>query len=346
VGRGATCGVLAALAVWTGASSAGAEEATALELKIRDRVLPFLAAGEKDTLKTEGGLELATFRAMSSRPSADGAPRDVVVVLEGYAEFYRLYGEVMLDLADFGYDVASFDFRGQGLSGRLVEPSDVGYVDSIGDYVEDLELFLKSQTAFLTGRRVHLLAHSTGGLVAAHYLAAHPETFSSVVLSAPYFRLNTGWLPEWFVLLTTRALGWIGRAAAFAPGQGKWTVDGASFETNKLTHSRERYAAWLGALRAEPALVIRGASNAWTAATVAATRQLEGLAPKMTARTLLLQAGEDHFVVNDGHEAVCGAMPRCEIVRYPTAYHELLQETDDVRSDALARIDAFLQRRD
>ena len=60
---------------------------------------------------------------------------------------------------------------------------------------------------------------------------------------------------------------------------------------------------------------------------------------------LLLGAERDRLVSPEAIRRVAGELPDAELEIYPDAGHEILREADPVRLAALARIDAFLDRR-
>lgn len=68
--------------------------------------------------------------------------RGTVIVLQGRNEFIENYYETMSDLAGRGFTVATFDWRGQGGSHRLLRDRLRGYVRSFNDYADDLDHFL------------------------------------------------------------------------------------------------------------------------------------------------------------------------------------------------------------
>ena len=65
-----------------------------------------------------------------------------IVVVNGRIECTWKYQELFYDLFQQGYDIYSFDHRGQGLSDRLIEDQQMGYVEDFEDYVQDLHLSL------------------------------------------------------------------------------------------------------------------------------------------------------------------------------------------------------------
>ena len=60
---------------------------------------------------------------------------------------------------------------------------------------------------------------------------------------------------------------------------------------------------------------------------------------------LLLGAERDRLVEPRAIREAAARLPAAELLMFKGARHEILRETDDVRLEALARIDAFLDAR-
>ncbi len=81
-------------------------------------------------------------------------------------------------LAQFGHDVYLYDQVGSGLSDRLPRPKDYSFTGHLADLHEII-------TRQLAAPQVILIGQSYGGILAAHYLAQHPEMVEKIVLSSP-----------------------------------------------------------------------------------------------------------------------------------------------------------------
>lgn len=102
-----------------------------------------------------------------------------LVVLHGGPGVSHDYLRPHLDALTNGRRVIYYDQRGSGRSSGDVDPSTL----DIDTFVADLEDLRRSYGL----RRMDLLGHSWGGLLALHYALAHPERVRSLVLvdSAP-----------------------------------------------------------------------------------------------------------------------------------------------------------------
>jgi len=84
----------------------------------------------------------------------------------------------MRDLAADGHIVHLYDQIGSGRSDRLRRPRDYSFQRHIDDLAEIVDRHVGAP-------RVVLVAQSFGAMVAAHYIAAHPERVAGVVFCSP-----------------------------------------------------------------------------------------------------------------------------------------------------------------
>ena len=84
----------------------------------------------------------------------------------------------MKEVAQFGYDVYLYDQIGSGLSDRLPKPK--GY--SFGRHLKDLNEIIISK---IKSKKVIIIGHSYGGILATHFTGNHPELVYKLILSSP-----------------------------------------------------------------------------------------------------------------------------------------------------------------
>lgn len=127
--------------------------------------------------------DLATGHRIAYRriPAAPGAaPRAPVVVLHGGPGGYvhSSLRAALAPLAARGHELYFYEQVGSGLSERLPRPKDYSFLG----HVADLDAILRDQIA---APRAILIGHSYGGMLAAQYVALHPERIERLVLSSP-----------------------------------------------------------------------------------------------------------------------------------------------------------------
>ena len=75
--------------------------------------------------------------------STGDTTRGTIVLLHGRNETIEKYFETIREINARGFWVATYDFRGQGGSDRLIKDPRKGHVGRFDHYVRDLEIFLE-----------------------------------------------------------------------------------------------------------------------------------------------------------------------------------------------------------
>jgi lysophospholipase len=116
----------------------------------------------------------------------------------------------------------------------------------------------------------------------------------------------------------------------------------APFEDNVLTHDPARYARNVQQILEHPDLALGPPTWGWLAFAFAATAELQrgDGAPKVATPVTVLAAGEDRLVDNAQLRLVTERFAHHAFEVIPGAYHEILQETDDIRAVFWRRFDA------
>jgi len=103
---------------------------------------------------------------------------------------YRFKGESWMDdLARRGFDVWAFDFAGFGLSGRPAGSRDAPAagppIDEAPAAARQLARVVDHVLRQTRYRRLSIIAHSRGTIVAGLYASRHPQTVDRLVLYGP-----------------------------------------------------------------------------------------------------------------------------------------------------------------
>lgn len=125
------------------------------------------------------------FRRATGQPNDR---RDVVLYLHGWADYF-----FQTELAEFfsSHSVAFYalDLRKYGRSLRAGQSE--GFTEDLSVYDADIAAALAAIEADLgSGHRVHLLAHSLGGLIASLWADRHPGVLTSLILNGPWLELQ------------------------------------------------------------------------------------------------------------------------------------------------------------
>ncbi|ELN6934287.1 alpha/beta fold hydrolase [Vibrio navarrensis] len=268
-----------------------------------------------------------------------------VMLVNGRIESSWKYQELLFDFYRQGYDVYSYDHRGQGLSDRLVQDSDIGHVYEFDDYVRDLASVV--QHFALEGyQQRHLVSHSMGGAIATRYLQTYPHhPFDKLVLSAPMFGINLPWYLSPVAIAVSQILTAVYPTPTYAPGHQPYYAK--PFEDNPLSQSKARYHWFRQLYTDKPELQVGGPSTRWVWQGLMATKQCLQMTRQLKIPVLLLQAGNDRIVSNQAqnqfYKKLCKTNKNSQMITIDGAQHELLFEQDQYRNQALDALFRFLQ---
>jgi lysophospholipase len=281
----------------------------------------------------------ARLRAALFPPS--GVARGSVVVSPGRTEPIEKYVEAARRLALRGFVVLVHDWRGQGLSDRFLKNRLLGHAAGHETFLADYDALVSAFASRLPEPWI-ALGHSMGGCLTLLALARGETRFSGAILSAPMLGLRIGALPP----PVARGLA----AALTTLGAGRLAVPVAAtlpaFEANILTHDRARYARGLAQIQACPDLALGPPTWAWLDFALKATHILAtgpGV-PRVTLPVTVVAAGDERLVDNAAVEAVTARLPAGRYLEAPGAYHEILQETDEIQAVFWRAFDALVAR--
>jgi lysophospholipase len=276
-------------------------------------------------------------------PGRDPA-KGAILLLNGRGDFIEKYAETIHDLVDAGWGVASFDWRGQGLSGRLGDAPEKGHADSFEPWLADLDELTGWFHAVLPGPWF-AMAHSMGGHLLLRRLAAGGGGFARVVLLSPMLGMLAPPVGPRLARLMARVMVLLGRGGDYVRGGGpRIKAEPGSDRQLLLTSDPERYGdeAWWAAQ--DPGLSIGSPTYGWLDAAFRSLGVLFAGVGRVVTPLLLLIPGDDKLVDNAATRHAQALLPGSELVVFPGAGHELLREASDTRAQVLARALAFLMQ--
>lgn len=271
--------------------------------------------------------------------------RGTVVLLSGRSEFLEKYGETIGELNARGWDVYSFDWRGQGLSTRMLPNPHKGHIEDYEVYLSDLDRFLHEVVLPLAVRPVAALAHSMGAHILLRYLVRRGDIFSRVVLTSPMIDIYAGPFPVAAARMLTQAAIRLGRDHAYAPGEGDYRLPGRRrFKNNRLTSDGKRYVRSHRMIAQNPDLALGGVTFGWLRATFDSIDALAspGVAASIPTPVLIVSSGSDRVVQTSAQTALCSTLPDYRFVSIPGARHEILMERDPLRAAFWRAFDDFM----
>ena len=250
--------------------------------------------------------------------------RATLLIVHGLGEHMGRYAALAQALNGWGYAVRAYDQYGHGAS-----EGPRGGLPTATRLLDDLALVIDHTRATVAAAHpLLLLGHSMGGLVAARFVALQRRSVDALVLSSPALdpglnpvqKLLVAVLPSLFPKLRV-GNGLDARLISHDPAVV------AAYQSDPLVH--DRIAARLARFIADESAAVRAAAAGWA------------------LPTLLLYAGADKLVNPAGSRAFAAAAPAQVLSSqcFESLYHEIFNEAEPGRSQVLAVIRGWLDRR-
>ena len=219
---------------------------------------------------------------------ATGTAKGSVILLPGRTEYVEKYAPVAQELQSRGYATLTIDWRGQGLSDRLLPDVMSGHITDFSEYQRDLDAMLALAAAEGLPRPWHLMSHSMGGCIALRAISRRLP-FETAVFSAPMWGIAmAAWLrPAAQVISSTARL--FGQHYRYTPSTNRHCyMVSAPFAGNLLTSDLEMFNWMRAQVTAHPELALGGPSLAWLRAALrecaALTQQASPVLPCLTVQ--------------------------------------------------------------
>src|SRR5712691_60367 len=193
------------------------------------------------------------------------ARRGTVCLLTGRTDMIEKYFEVVSELRERGFSVATLDWRGQGGSQRLLSDPRKGHVRRFDDYQLDLEVLMREVVLPDCPPPIFALGHSMGAVVALEAIRLGRRWFDRTVLTSPMIQLRR--LPSSALVRAFLRFGTlIGFGRAYIPGGGPAAITNRPFLDNPVSSDPVRYERNAAIVETHPELGLGSPTVGWTRA--------------------------------------------------------------------------------
>jgi len=265
--------------------------------------------------------------------SPKGKARGTVFISPGRAEPIEKYYEVVSDLLARNFCVVAHDWRGQGLSARLLPDRLKGHARSADEFLDDFQRLLDSFEDRAPKPWV-MLGHSMGAALNLLTLTQGEERFSAAVLINPMLRIRTGKHSMWSVTFRTDWKVKHGQGSDYVPELFDDPFE-HTFEDDALTHDAARYNLWHEQLFACPHLAVGSPTWGWLlfALRIGETllKDKGKVIKKVRTPVSVVCSGEDSLLMKAPTKAFVKKLAKGRFVEVPGAEHEILMERDEYR---------------
>jgi lysophospholipase len=287
----------------------------------------------------DGGIRLRTARWMLPDDQTQGT----VLLLQGRTEFIEKYYEVVAELLQRGLSVITFDWRGQGLSTRLLDDPLKSHIADFSEFDADIACVVTRILKEHGTRPYYGLAHSMGGNVLLRYLRDFPHEFDRAVLCAPMLAVKTDPFPQWVAraLATTCRCG--GARETYVLGGSPQDPLAQPFEGNRVTTDRARYERGKAFVLHDRRLASGSPTFGWLEAAFRSMDLVatEDFAAMIETPLLLVGAAQDQ-IVQPGADLVLVQRIKRGMYVMLKAEHEILMERAEIRRAFWGCFDPFI----
>ena len=259
------------------------------------------------------------------------------LLFPGRTEYIEKYGRTANELAAHGFATMAIDWRGQGLSDRLLEDRRIGHVAKFTDYQQDVAAMIAAADEMGAPGPYYLLAHSMGGCIGLR------AAMDGLDVRACAF---TG--PMWGIAMSpvTRTLGGMFAAVGSALGQGHRLAPSTKIETyvsaepfanNMLTTDPDMYAYMQAQCLQYPEMALGGPSLHWLHEALAETLTLSRRqSPALPCATFV--GSNERIVDLDRITDRMHNWPGGTLEWIAGAEHEVLMERPEIRGPLIDSI--------
>ncbi len=299
---------------------------------------PVPSGGISQWLTADDGTRFRVARFSRSDPD-----RGTVVILNGRTEFIEKYFEVIRNLLDRGYTVATLDWRGQGMSDRPLENRHKGHVEDFALYVSDLRQALTEFIQPSCPGPYRALCHSMGGNIGLRYLHQHGEPFEAAVFSAPMWGIGKHSRPPHWMRIVGGIAHVLRLGAAYIPGGQDYGENDRTFVDNELTHDPSRFERFVAQVDKDPRLELGAPTLGWVQQAIRSLDIIHapGFAEAIEVPVCVCSAGADTLVSPTAQEPIASRLPHSSRIVIDDSKHELLMEIDAYRDQIFAAFDQF-----
>jgi len=263
-----------------------------------------------------------------------------ILISSGRTEAAIKYKELIYDLYKNGYSIYIHDHRGQGLSGRMIKNTDMGYIDNFQFYIDDMKYFYDKILKKDKHNKIFLLAHSMGGAIGMTYLEQNSKDFNAAAFSSPMLGLPS---PSCAAVKLLE-----GKEIKYALGTGEYNDDKVAFKDNRLTGSELRYKRMVSAFEQEPKAKLGGATYQWVAKSCQQFKYINKNVEKIQTPFILFSAQNEQIVDTKAHQNFVEKAQKlgkdCKAYKVMDAQHELFIEKDAQRTETLNEIFSFFNK--
>ena len=270
-------------------------------------------------------------------------PVGTVFVFPGRADYIEKYGGLANFCLSNNLNIIAIDWRGQGLSERLLDDKNIGHIEDFKNYQNDVEVIIKEAKDASLVKPWIIFAHSMGGLIGLRTLHDNP-VFEKVVFTSPMWGIQMPPILKSGSSIIISLISLIGKMETYAPTTSPETrILNEEYEFNKLTSDIRNFKLLRQQLIQHPDLQIGGPSSAWVSAALDEIEFQIGKEPPITPALCFLGEKEE-IIDNLAVREFCKNWDSCDLISIPDAKHDLLMEKKMILHSLFEKLEKFIKK--
>ena len=270
-------------------------------------------------------------------------PVGTVFVFPGRADYIEKYGGLANFCLSNNLNVIAIDWRGQGLSERLLDDKNIGHIEDFKNYQNDVEVIINEAKDAGLVKPWIIFAHSMGGLIGLRTLHDNP-IFEKVVFTSPMWGIQMPPILKSGASIIMSLISLIGKMETYAPTTSPETrILNEEYEFNKLTSDIRNFKLLRQQLIQHPDLQIGGPSSAWVSAALDEIQFQIGKEPPITPALCFLGEKEE-IIDNLAVREFCKNWDSCDLISIPDAKHDLLMEKKMILHSLFEKLEKFIKK--
>ena len=308
-----------------------------LDASFRNDVFKWPQAANTSYTATPDGIRVRTCFWVANDPVG------TVFVFPGRADYAEKYGGLANVCVGKNLNVIAIDWRGQGLSDRLLSDKNIGHIEDFKNYQNDVKVIINEAEIANLIKPWIIFAHSMGGLIGLRTLQETP-VFEKIVFTSPMWGIQMPPILKSGAPIIMSLISLIGKMDTYAPTTSPETrILNEEYEFNKLTSEIQNFKLLRQQLVQYPDLQIGGPSSAWVSTALDEIKFQIGNVPPSTPALCFL-GDEEEIIDNLAVREFCNKWDTCDLISMPKAKHDLLMEKEMILNSLYVELDKFIKK--
>ena len=263
-----------------------------------------------------------------------------IFLQQGHNEFIEKYYETIQEFIDRGYSVICFDWRGQGMSERMIDDINKSFITDFKKHDKDLEKILEEIIEPFFPKPIIGIGHSMGGCLMLSAFHNHPTKFGYGILSAPML----GFKNESFLRTASSIMNFLKKDTDYLIGSKPNMGIETPFAENDLTTDKDRYKRTQMLVRKMPSVRLWGVTNSFAKAVNKRFKLIrtKKWAEKIKIKILIINNINDKVVCSNKINEMQKRLENSQIIEFKETQHEIFMEKDEFRLKLWDKIEKFL----